>query len=161
MNRIGILRKAYNRCQTFIYGVKHTIILLLLYFLVYCVFRHFSKLLVANVVLYLVVDFSRSMACLVKNGFILFSLFLRVAAICFSNYSIKWCILFFIVIHSSDETRLALPFLVIRCYVIFNLYVYNLFPNIHCSSFTVNPNCTNARISLYKYHINQNSEDLF
>ena len=69
--------------------------------------------------------------------------------------------LFLIVIHSSDETRLALPFLVIRCYVMFNLYVYDLFPNIHCGSFTVYPNYTNARISLYKYHINQNSENLF
>ena len=44
-----------------------------------------------------------------------------------------------------------------------NLNLYTIcFPTytVH-SSFTVNPNFTNAGISSYKYHIKQNSEDLF
>ena len=69
----------------------HYIKLLLLYFLVYCRFRHFSRLLEAAVLYYLVVDFSLSMACLGKTGFILFSLFVTPAALCMSDHSIKLC----------------------------------------------------------------------
>ena len=45
--------------------------------------------------------------------------------------------------------------------VILNLYVYNVFPHIHCNSFTVNPNFKNAGNLSHKYYINQNIEDLF
>ena len=42
----------------------------------------------------------------------------------------------------------------------FNLYVYNFFPT-YTVTVSVNPNFTNAGISSYTYHINQNSEDVF
>ena len=64
---------------------------LLLYFFVKCLFRHFSKLLVDGVLLYLIVDFSRSMACLGKTGFIWFSLFAMPAAFGMSDHSVKLC----------------------------------------------------------------------
>ena len=69
----------------------HYIKLLLLYFPVYRRFRHFSLLLVAAVLYYLVVHFSRSKACLGKTGFILFFLFVTPAALCMSDHSIKLC----------------------------------------------------------------------
>ena len=69
----------------------HYIKLLLLYFPVYCRFRHFSRLLVFSVLYYLVVYFSLSMACLGKTGSILFSLFVTPAALCMSDHSIKLC----------------------------------------------------------------------
>ena len=69
----------------------HCIKLLLLYFPVYRRFRHFSLLLVASVLYYLVVDFSRSKACLGETDFILFSLFVTPAALCMSDHSIKLC----------------------------------------------------------------------
>ena len=69
----------------------HYIKLLLLYFLVYRRFRHFSQLLVADVLDYLVVHFSRSKACLLETDFILVFFWLRrllhsVCLIIRSNY---------------------------------------------------------------------------